>query len=159
MRTKLRFTHGRNLYEPGNLQHHRGEEFVWWPEHPLATAAGVVNLKKLSLWQELDYSEYFVDQIRNSIPGVSVEVLASKLLDRPLSFGQGKGGYIRWSWPSHPLSNKDGRVCEHWIIYWQEHEYSEYVYNLLKTRKASIHHKNGKRDDNRLENLELRLAG
>ncbi len=51
-------------------------------------------------------------------------------------------------WEGHPCADKYGRVLEHVLV----------MYNHLGRpikKGENIHHKNGVRDDNRIENLEL----
>jgi hypothetical protein len=50
--------------------------------------------------------------------------------------------------PQHPNASKCGRIPEHVVIM------SEFLGRPLKD-KEFVHHKNGIRHDNRLENLEL----
>lgn len=57
-------------------------------------------------------------------------------------------GYIVMHWPEHPNARKDGRVCEHTIVM------ADFLGRPLGEFE-NVHHKNGIRDDNRLENLEL----
>lgn len=57
-------------------------------------------------------------------------------------------GYICVYCPDHPMATKDGYVMEHILI--MEKAIGRYI-----TRDEVVHHKNHKRDDNRLENLEL----
>ena len=57
-------------------------------------------------------------------------------------------GYIYILKPNHPNSNKEGYIKEHRYIM------SEYLKRPLKSWEE-VHHKNGIRDDNRIENLEL----
>ena len=59
---------------------------------------------------------------------------------------KGKDGYIRIYNPEHPYANRQGYVYEHrWII-------EQYLGRYL-TPKEVVHHINGIKDDNRIENL------
>lgn len=57
-------------------------------------------------------------------------------------------GYIKILKPEHPNSDSDGCVLEHRFV-------MEQKLNRLLFKHETVHHKNGKRDDNRIENLEL----
>lgn len=59
-----------------------------------------------------------------------------------------EGGYILVYKPEHPRAKKNGYIREHTII--MEDFLGRYI-----TKGESVHHKNGDRKDNRLENLEL----
>lgn len=59
-----------------------------------------------------------------------------------------KTGYVYLSWKGHPAAGKNGNVLEHRLVM-----YEKLGRNLLPGE--NIHHINGKRDDNRPENLEL----
>lgn len=59
-------------------------------------------------------------------------------------------GYIMVKRPSHPNSRSNGYIREHRLIM------SEYLGRPLLPNE-DVHHKNGIKDDNRLENLELTL--
>jgi len=66
-------------------------------------------------------------------------------------------GYIRIKIypdnPYYPMAyQKNGLILEHRLIM------AQHLGRLLKS-KEFVHHKNGKRDDNRIENLELKLDG
>ena len=58
-----------------------------------------------------------------------------------------KWGYYEIFEPKHPLAKKNGYIREHRLI--------AYNAGLLKDHKMEIHHKNGIKTDNRLENLEV----
>ena len=60
----------------------------------------------------------------------------------------GKDGYVLLHKPNHLLSNKGGYVLEHVYIM------SEHLNRLIE-KEETIHHKNGIKNDNRIENLEL----
>ena len=59
-----------------------------------------------------------------------------------------KNGYIEVWCPEHPNSKGAGYIMEHRLVM------SNYLGRDLK-KGENIHHINGKRDDNRIENLEL----
>jgi hypothetical protein len=57
-------------------------------------------------------------------------------------------GYVMYKMPNHPNSNGYGYVMEHRLAMEKE------IGRLLE-QNEEVHHKNGIRDDNRIENLEL----
>ena len=59
-----------------------------------------------------------------------------------------RGGYVLIHTPTHPDSYKDGYVLEHRLV-------MEQVLGRRLVKGETVHHKNGRRDDNRPENLEL----
>jgi len=71
---------------------------------------------------------------------------------KPTKFGghsrKRDDGYIKVYLPTHPYATKDGYVMEHILV--MENEIGRYI-----TRDKVVHHNNGVRDDNRLENLKL----
>lgn len=71
------------------------------------------------------------------------------LLKKPKGTGyKKKNGYIQVVSHGHPNANKKGKLMEHWLIM------TEHLGRPLKNGEF-VHHLNGIRDDNRIENLEL----
>ena len=59
-----------------------------------------------------------------------------------------KDGYISVYCPDHPMATKDGYVMEHILVM------EEFIGRHI-TKDEVVHHKNHKRDDNRIDNLEI----
>lgn len=59
-----------------------------------------------------------------------------------------KRGYIHVKKPNHPYSDMNGYVREHRLVI------EEYLSRYLEPSEV-VHHKNGVKNDNRIENLEL----
>lgn len=57
-----------------------------------------------------------------------------------------KGYAMRWA-PGHPAAGKSGYVAEHRMVAWDA--------GTLTDLRDVVHHLNGVRDDNRLENLQV----
>ncbi len=67
-------------------------------------------------------------------------------------------GYVTGFARNHPLADQQGEVRRHWHIFWEANDRADWVIEA-KESGASIHHKNGIRDDNDPDNLELRMSG
>lgn len=61
-------------------------------------------------------------------------------------------GYVTVYRPDHPRASKNGRVMEHIIVF-------EEATGISVPKNCAIHHLNGKKDDNRIENLCLMEHG
>lgn len=59
----------------------------------------------------------------------------------------GNNGYIRITDHKHHFADKRGMVCEHRLV-WEKHN------NAVLLPWGMIHHRNGIKHDNRIENLE-----
>lgn len=65
--------------------------------------------------------------------------------------GLRQDGYIYIYKPKHPFTQKGGYIAEHRLV-------MEKCLNRYLEPREIIHHKNGVRDDNRIENLEIVIA-
>lgn len=66
-------------------------------------------------------------------------------------------GYVMAQNTRHLLANTSGSLLQHWYVYGEHIGVGRA--RKLKDMKCTLHHINGVRDDNRIENLELRLPG
>jgi hypothetical protein len=69
---------------------------------------------------------------------------------QPGTYSKTSKGYVRVYLPEHPNAMSDGQILEHILIM------SEHLGRPL-TDDEQVHHKNGVKDDNRIENLVLKI--
>jgi hypothetical protein len=70
---------------------------------------------------------------------------------QPGSRSKTSKGYVRIYFPEHPNAMSDGQVLEH-IMIMATH------LNRPLTKDEEVHHRNGVKDDNQIDNLELRVG-
>lgn len=69
-------------------------------------------------------------------------------------------GYVMViGYKDHPLANKARQIPEHWFVFYNESGIDKDSVVWFKKNGFTIHHKNAIRDDNRIQNLELRAPG
>jgi HNH endonuclease len=101
-----------------------------------------------------DGLKYFCKKCSNECKQLHNKGLDAKTQNRmPRSFGYGKGyihasGYKLLPKRDHANSWKSGMIGEHTVVM------SEFLKRPL-SKTETVHHKNGIRSDNRIENLEL----
>lgn len=142
----------------------RGYRYNYCPDHPLANVRGYVASHRLLMEQHLgrylSASEIVIFKNKNK-SDLRIENLQlgnrscdwKRGADKPYRKGSHKGhsrerGYaVIWN-PSHPMARKNGYVLEHRLVM------SQHLGRII-TSAEHVHHKNGNRLDNRIENLEL----
>ena len=72
--------------------------------------------------------------------------------NRFIQAGESRSRTYRWVWkPGHPMAAKNGLIPEHRFLM------AEYLGRLLE-KSERVHHINGNKKDNRIENLEVMKA-
>lgn len=137
-----------------------GRPVVYEPENPMADLKGYVYVCRKIMAEELgrpltSYESVFhrdgnVDN--NDISNLEIRHIRRKekrqySLTIPEGFSKSEGYMRIWN-PSHPMANQSGYVPEHRLVM------AEHLGRML-TSDEHIHHINGNRMDNRIENLEL----
>lgn len=107
-----------------------------WGEVRLCSVANCTNKSRKRGWCSKHYARWRVNG-------------TTDLLRTARNSYKDKAGYIvLTNRNDHPNAHKNGRILEHTVVM------SEYLGRPLLPHE-NVHHKNGQRDDNRIENLEL----
>ena len=69
-----------------------------------------------------------------------------------------KDGYLYMTDVNHPMSSPSGILRKHWYVMYEKSVDKEAMIRLRKSG-ATIHHKDGVRNSNGKDNLEVRLKG
>ncbi len=96
-------------------------------------------------WDNMLFKETFDLRILKVLQDFNEKKNIKKILP---TYTNHPGGYVMLSVPDHPNAMKHGRLLEHTFIM------TLHLGRPLK-KHEQVHHKNGIRNDNRIENLEL----
>ena len=107
----------------------------------ICNAAFIAKYKKVKLCSKECVGIFLGNQRRKFLDIPSCLADASRKLDKNI-------GYVRVYVPMHPEANTRGYVYEHRVI-------AEQMIGRRLVKDEIVHHKNGKRWDNREENLEV----
>ena len=113
------------------------------PAKPVRAACSIEGCERAAVARKLCNGHY-QKLVRHGDPlFVSTPETRRKVQER-----RAKDGYVRLYRPEHPNARRDGFVLEHTVVMAQ-------MLGRPLMRNEQVHHKNGIRDDNRPENLEL----
>lgn len=104
-------------------------------------SCAVDECDKVSFCRGLCQMHYWRWRVRGDVGGAKSEHPGGSRVVMAL-------GYVKVHVPSHPNANCDGYILEHRLV-------MERMLGRPLERWENVHHINGKRDDNRPENLEL----
>lgn len=146
-----------------------GKEIVLTPKHEVCTGvneftcAGKLKVgdivltngkpvcKKCGSDKRVIYYEY--SKFKGFCRSCAAKMTKKRIANHPDGKARDKDGYVRIAGhQDHPRSNRAGQVLEHHLI--MEEKIGRYL-----EEGEVVHHKNGIKDDNRIENLELMKKG
>jgi hypothetical protein len=128
----------RGLCEAHNRQRERGQELRPIQRRKPATSCAFESCGRLAKTLGLCEAHYAQKRRGKALTPIFV----------PTYRYVTEGGYILIQDPTHPNAQKTGMLLEHVKVM------SDHLGRMLWPDE-NVHHKNGKRDDNRLDNLEL----
>lgn len=132
---------GRRIDDGGYVQ-------ILKPDHPCSTQNGYIPEHRLVMEELIgrvlfDHEKVLHkngDKTDNRPENLELFVYALKRID--------KSGYVELRLPNHPDARKSGYILEHRLVM------EKHIGRRLDSREV-VHHKNGDKSDNRIENLHL----
>ena len=129
MKLQKHYRNERKPWEPGKLNR---ANIVYWPEHPLSTVNGQVNLNKLLLWQEHDYDIGALKLLRNRTALDSGGKRRFPFEPGKLFWPRKGLGLGHVYWPEHPLASKGSHgVSLKALTIWQKSDYNNETLDYL----------------------------
>ncbi len=152
----------KHIKKPSGVQFRQGYKTVFEPDNPMSNLRGYVVYARKVMAKHLDRllskDEIVIhidgDKTNDAIDNLrivrrSVPFPVGEKCERKghVGFAMEHGYVVIWN-PTHPMARKTGYVAEHRLIM------ADHLGRNLKPYEH-VHHINGNRQDNRLENLEL----